>query len=59
MGNRRLKQAAQREVAVFFPGYIQSPSGHDPRQPAPDEPALAGTVGLGDLQRSPPTPTIL
>lgn len=40
-------------------GGIQSLPGRDPVQPALGEPPLAEGVGLGDLQSSLPTPTIL
>jgi len=33
-GDRALEWAAQRECGVSFPGVIQKPPGHHPRQPA-------------------------
>lgn len=43
-GGRALAQAAQRG-GVFCSGEIPNPSGRDPVQPAPGDPALAGVVG--------------
>ena len=44
--------------SVFYPGQIPDPPGRGAVQPALGDPASAG-VGLGDPQRSLPTPTIL
>jgi len=54
-----LEQAAQRGCGVSFSGDIQNPPGWGPVQPAVGETALARGLGLDDLQRSLPTPTIL
>jgi len=58
-GNGALEQAAQRGCGVSFSGDIQDPAGHCPVQPVLGDPASAGEVGLGDPQRSLPTPNIL
>ncbi|GAB0207908.1 mitochondrial enolase superfamily member 1 [Grus japonensis] len=58
-GDRALEQVAQRGCGVSFSGDIQNPPGCNPVQPALGEPALAEGVGLDDLQRCLPTPTIL
>ena len=57
-GDRAREQAAQRGCGVSS-GDIQNPPGCDPVQPALGDPALAGGVGLDDLQRSPPAPALL
>jgi len=53
-----MTQAAQGGCGVSFSGDIQDPSGQGPLQPAVGDRALEG-VGLGDPQRSLPTPNIL
>ena len=58
-GDGALEQAAQGGGGVSFSGDIQDPPGQGPVQPAVGDPASAGGVGLGDPQRSLPTPTIL
>jgi len=57
-GDGALVQAAQGGCGVSFSGDIQDLPGRGPVQPAVGDPAWAG-VGLGDPQRSLPTPTIL
>jgi len=58
-GDGALDQAAQKGCGVYFSGDIQTPPGRGPVQSALGEPALAGGVGLDDLQRSLLTPTML
>jgi len=52
-----LEQAAQGGCGFSFSGGIQDPPGHLPVQPAVGQ--LCRGVGLHDLWRSLPTPTIL
>ncbi|PKU48719.1 hypothetical protein llap_1043 [Limosa lapponica baueri] len=58
-GDRALEQTVQRGCGVSFSRDTQNPPGCVLVQPALGEPALAGGVGLDDLQKSLPTPTIL
>jgi len=58
-GDGALAQAAQGGCGVSFSGDIPDPLGCGPVQPALGDPALVRGVGLGDPQRSLPTPTSL
>ena len=57
-GDGVLKQIAQGGCGFYFSGDIQDLPGHTPVQPAVGS-LLCRGVGLDDLQRSLPAPTIL
>ncbi|PKU35079.1 hypothetical protein llap_14617 [Limosa lapponica baueri] len=57
-GARALEQAAQRGCGVYFSGDVPNSPGGVPVQSALGHPVWQG-VGLHDLPRSLPTPTIL
>jgi len=58
-GDGALAQAAQGGCGVSFSGDIPNPPGRGSVQHALGHPAVVGVVGLGDPQKSLPTPTIL